>query len=213
MLLRSSIFHWLFSVNSLNSDCLQISPSLAGGDLTASLEMTPGYACWIVPATLHFRGRMHIKVYFWLENASLLHWAVLGGPLKQNSQWCIWLQVGLWGYFCPAMQYCQECLHLNKKSLQRQDPHKQLCVLCWCGAYPHTSPLMSARPCEPGLHDYFSLRFRNKTRKFLVSLTASVMSKPVSSLVNTDETGQRDQRIWMQWEQHCTVRRVRLSMY
>lgn len=119
MLLRSSIFHWLFSVNSLNSDCLQISPSLAAGDQTASLEMTPGYACWIVPATLHFRERMHIKVYFQLENASLFHWAVLDSPLKQNSQWCIWLQVGLWGYFCPAMQYCQECLHLNKKSFAK----------------------------------------------------------------------------------------------
>lgn len=142
LLLRSSIFHWLFLVNSPNSDCLQISPSLAGGDLTASLEITPGYVCSIVPAALHFRGRMHIKGYFHLENASLLSWAFLDGPLKQNSQWCIWLQVGIWGCFCPAMQYCQECLHLNKKSLSKGrmvdlpfpgPPQAALCVMLMWG--------------------------------------------------------------------------------
>lgn len=29
---------------------------------------------------------MHIKVYFQLENAPFLSWAVLDGPLKQNSR-------------------------------------------------------------------------------------------------------------------------------
>lgn len=146
----SNVFHWLFLVNSPNSDCLQISPSLAGGDLTASLETTPGCVCSIVPGTLHFRGRMHIKVYFQVENASLLSWALLDDPLKQNSQWCIWLQVGLWGYFCPAKQYCQECLHLNKNSLAKHSTPTSSSVCCTDVGliYSHKPLYVSKTTCE-----------------------------------------------------------------